>query len=521
MAAGIASADPADLDRTAASFVAGADVLTITAHHLGAALDALRASGPEMLAHIPALDLDLAVHARTAAALSDDVAWVARAFRDADTRHGPPLTGPVHTTDTTVAGHLAAAGLTTEIRRTAHLPPAERATAIRDYFDQLSAHAAAWLVTHRPDAVGDLDGVPEQLRYDANRLRIATALADTERLLTRTDFTDQQRRELEQRQRHLADFLSPRVGRDGERPRQFLLFDPAGLGRAAEVIGGTLEGAEHVAVLVPGMTSRLVPYFRSMVRNAEALVAAADQRQGEKLVVIALLNSRAPQTPLEVLSPSWAAAAAPELDVFIRGQRLRDEQTVTVFAHSYGSVVAGYAAGDDDGLPVDNMVVLGSPGMGAHVRTARDLHLNPGGRVYAAGALGDFVSWSGAHGNRPVEADFGAFRLATGDAIRGHSSYFEGESVANFAAVATGHTDAVRTTPHAAEGLLPGIVDDRLRWTEGEARELTDAVAGRMRAAAMAAGDTFIDAAHRLDESVEVLGGLVTDGLSGLSGWRP
>lgn len=54
---------------------------------------------------------------------------------------------------------------------------------------------------------------------------------------------------------------------------------------------------------------------------------------------------------------------------------------ISVFGHSYGSVVTSMAA--QQGPKADNVVFLGSPGMGGATSVA-DFKLNEGAHVYAA-----------------------------------------------------------------------------------------------------------------------------------------
>jgi pimeloyl-ACP methyl ester carboxylesterase len=122
----------------------------------------------------------------------------------------------------------------------------------------------------------------------------------------------------------------------------------------------------------------------------------------------------------------------------------------TVIGHSYGSTVVGHAMSDGGSLDVDNVVFVGSPGVG--VPTVSELALDGiapdrlGDHVFATAAPADPVTWIGvavpevAHGVDPTSDVFGArvFESAPGDysidiPVLGdvgfdppsHSSYFE------------------------------------------------------------------------------------------------
>ena len=66
------------------------------------------------------------------------------------------------------------------------------------------------------------------------------------------------------------------------------------------------------------------------------------------------------------------ATAAHDLTEFVASLALEPEQSLTVIAHSFGSIVTG-AALADAGLVVTDVVVAGSPGM--TVDELRQLHL--------------------------------------------------------------------------------------------------------------------------------------------------
>jgi len=90
-----------------------------------------------------------------------------------------------------------------------------------------------------------------------------------------------------------------------------------------------------------------------------------------------------------------------------------------VVAHSYGTLVAREAARRPGRLAADAVALLGSPGMG--VRGAGALEAP---EVYAAGSLGDPVSYLGRYGVEPTMPGYGATRLPT-DTWETHSSYYD------------------------------------------------------------------------------------------------
>jgi hypothetical protein len=115
---------------------------------------------------------------------------------------------------------------------------------------------------------------------------------------------------------------------------------------------------------------------------------------------------------------------------FTAGMALHPSQPLTLVGHSYGSLVVG--EGVRDGAKVNNVVVLGSPGMG--VDKAASLHLAPGGHVYAEKAPGDPVSMLETFGTDPAAQSFGGIRLTVNSPglpnVSGHSHYFTPGSLA-------------------------------------------------------------------------------------------
>ena len=110
---------------------------------------------------------------------------------------------------------------------------------------------------------------------------------------------------------------------------------------------------------------------------------------------------------------------------------------MTLIGYSYGSVMLGTAAAAARGLPVDNIIVVGSPGLGylphdkvrfqldengvsvvRQIQGIEDIQINPD-RFWVLAAADDPVVYVDAHGPNPVR--FGQ-RVAVGN-IHGHHQY--------------------------------------------------------------------------------------------------
>lgn len=294
----------------------------------------------------------------------------------------------------------------------------------------------AELARTHPHLVGPVDGMPPTLRYEANRMLAGGGWGD----------------------------------------RQLLFVDPA-QGLAAEVLGD-LTGADHVAVVVPGMGNTLED-FHVVLAKAEALrSAAAALHPPESLAVVAWLGYQSPGVPDVVLDDA-ARAGAPELVRLVAGLALAaPAATRTVIGHSYGSLVAGRAL--RGGLDADAVVLTGSPGVQAD--TAAELGDTP---VYALRAPGDYVAWSEHFGPDPAGPDFGATRLSTGG-VAGHGGYFDDGTAAlrNLALVAVGRAgEASVVTPGRFERAVDAADDVHEILVEAQTDRVQDAagaVAGTM-----------------------------------------
>jgi hypothetical protein len=225
--------------------------------------------------------------------------------------------------------------------------------------------------------------------------------------------------------------------------RQVLVFDPSGSGSIVEVVG-QLDTADHVAVVVPGMGTT-VQHFDTGVADRARRLRSAAERRGGGLAVLAWFGYEAPRSLdlIDAADEDLATAGAARLAEFVHDlTQQRTDAHHSVVAHSYGSVVAGLAA-HLHGLPVDDLVVLGSPGLG--VARAGELRLKPGARLWALKARLDPVAAVAhlargpvrLHGADPYGPEFGSTVIDLTE--RGHSSYLDDdEGLETVAAIVTG-----------------------------------------------------------------------------------
>ncbi|MGH8905580.1 MAG: alpha/beta hydrolase [Egibacteraceae bacterium] len=478
------SARPEALRRFAGVQAAVAEALRWRAGRLGEALDAFRRGEGRaaFLPAVPSLDVDVAEAGRGVARLAEFVDAVASAFERADRWTG--CGGVVLAAECAVqaglswmplVGSTEVGRMIGELRVVLNDPTysvVERARAVQAWARGLTDTQWDALIAAAPELVGPVGGMPFDRRYQANRVLIGRALADTRNALeqARRQGDHEAVERLTRREKTLRGFLYDAEGEPAN--RQFLLFDNTGDGRVAEVFGD-LDDADNVALLVPGMSNHL-DNFDSFADNAKQLRAAVlDYAPGSSTAVIAWLGYNTPDSA-DVLDPAKAEAGAPALRGFSAGLLLKDEVVTSVVAHSYGSLVTGIAL--RQGLQADNVAVIGSPGVGAD--DIEDLRLPPETDFWAARAPLDAVAWSEWHGADPTDPRFGGHRFEAGQIVW-HSDYFMpgSESLRNLAFIVTDQDHLVsarRPTPLDQSLMGIDLAQERVDACVGTAQDVVD-----------------------------------------------
>ncbi len=327
----------------------------------------------------------------------------------------------------------------------------------------LSDAARQQWITDHPDLIGMLDGLPAAARDTANRIRLDAELEDARAeiaTLLRGHTIPTRNIEVQQEYNELRDRLAMLESVESgisDPSRSLLLFDPKMPGRAAIGIGD-IDTADHVAVLVPGFGSEVTNCVASLTGDADTLVDEAERRlarEGDPSSVgaIAWIGYEAPTTA-DVAFDSDARAGAEYLRDTLAGLNASHAASghdvhLTTVGHSYGSVVSGLAS--QLGTTMDDLVVIGSPGVGVDSAAALDvgpLH------VYAGAAADDVVSYlnhfgwdptSGIFGGQVFEVDGGTAAGADLAPSSGHSEYYGRgtESLSNIASIVVGHPEDV------------------------------------------------------------------------------
>ncbi|WP_031078328.1 alpha/beta hydrolase [Streptomyces sp. NRRL WC-3742] len=326
------------------------------------------------------------------------------------------------------------------------------------FFASLAPTELDRLVKDYPLVVGNFDGAPLGLRYQANRIALAAERDHARARAADPKLDADTRALLVSRANDVEHLLAP--------DRQVLAFDPRGRGLVTEV-WGDLSDAERISVLVPGSDADLGHFdqaadpLRSPAGMARALYAE-ERRQAPatRTAVIAWTGYVTPSgLGPDAATSRLADVAAPRLQRLLAGlkETTRPDAPPALLCHSYGSVVCGNAApripraaaSPSDTSGITDLMVFGSPGMGVQ-STAE---LGAGVHVWATRNPSDwignvpFLEVGGlGHGADPTSAGFGAEQVSSAHAA-GHNGYFaEGtESLHNFASISLGdYTDVIR-----------------------------------------------------------------------------
>ncbi|MFJ4618255.1 alpha/beta hydrolase [Streptomyces sp. NPDC088812] len=312
------------------------------------------------------------------------------------------------------------------------------------FFASLTAPQRTALARRYPLAVGNMNGAPLELRYRANRIALRAQARIERARVHDSRLSPAGQHEAGRRLHRFEAMSSP--------DREILAFDPEGAGRAAEVFGD-LGRAERISVVVPGVDTALLTFQRTYRRYSAPVGMAQALYRAEHAVspatrtaVIAWADYTSPAgLGIDSATAMRAEYGAVRLAALLRA--LPGGAPVSLFCHSYGSVVCGVAA---PALPrrVTDIAVAGSPGM--RVETAAQLRTSA--RVWAMRDADDWVrdvpylELGGlGHGADPVSAAFGARVLSARNAD-GHGGYFEPgtDSLRNFAGIGTGAYLSVR-----------------------------------------------------------------------------
>jgi hypothetical protein len=316
---------------------------------------------------------------------------------------------------------------------------------VTDWWNSLSEDERALFVATAPDLVGPLDGIPTEDRDTANRDlleeeitglddRIARMEAELENTPRDGRYEDLEAEiEALREQRDSLNNLNERIaepyGKDGHEADYYLLGYSAEADGQAIVSIGNPDTADNVNVYVPGTGANLAD-VDGVLSRAETMFYDASELgpAGSTTASVLWLGYDAPDTVAHAVDSGYADDAASSLSSFTEGIRATDQGSqanLTMTGHSYGSTTVGIAA-RDEGLNVDNMIFVGSPGVG--VDNASDLGVDED-NVWASRNSDDVIRFGMVHGEDPTDEDFEG-NVFTSDATReGERPYHGGGDV--------------------------------------------------------------------------------------------
>ncbi|MGK4581036.1 alpha/beta hydrolase [Kitasatospora sp. HPMI-4] len=360
---------------------------------------------------------------------------------------------------------------------------------VHDWWQSLTLAEQQKLIKERPELLGNRDGIPSAARDQANRSVLPRLLAAYRSKPHPLSPADQRKLDgFEGLRKRLAGELPDGGGPGSDPPLLLIGLSDQGQGRTI-LSWGDPDTARHVSALVPGLNSTLAGTADGDTSTALRIRQAAGEEATGTASMI-WLGYDAPQLDGgSVLTKDRAVAGAAGYDRFLSGLRSTHRGDtpahVTAVGHSYGSLLVGQAAQRPGRLPADDVVLVGSPGVGAghasqlsvgadHVyvgsaswdpvsrlpsatdAAATGLALGAGtvlGPV--AAGLGHQVDRHGLwFGQDPASAEFGArrFRVDPGTPADSHSNYFGkdgkgGDSLANIGRIVGGHPDQITRAP--------------------------------------------------------------------------
>ena len=243
---------------------------------------------------------------------------------------------------------------------------------------------------------------------------------------------------------------------------EILLYQPVRDHYAVQF--GAFERVRHIAVVVPGVGDD-TNLCEDWVPGAYNLFTAAHSTavimwkgyDNPRSIVAAAIGS--------VECNEHVMMAGGELAEFVRALPLRAHHSVTIVAHSFGSLGSG-AALADHGLEVTDVVVAGSPGMS--VDGLRELHI-ASAHFFSEEAPGDAIAELGIFGASPTSPLFGGTRMRTNAPghveVRSHSSYFVpgSEALENIVNVVTGRYARIDRHRETVPELTGGAVSWAMR----------------------------------------------------------
>ena len=350
--------------------------------------------------------------------------------------------------------------------------PGTSAEDVNGWWKSLSQEQKDRLIAEHPPDLGNLNGIPVDVRSQINEAVMDDDLHRVEDTAEHygVSVTDAVRYN---NARHTRQGLAASAGaRDlrGHPPEVFLLrYQPeafGGVGAAAIAIGNP-DTAPNTAVLVDGSGSGVCAGTLTDTDGLRLYEESIRADWAKQTAVVMWVGYDAPNTVFDpgMYEPNAARTGGRLLAADVNALGVTHQGApahMTVVGHSYGSTVVSDAA--TYGMRTNDVVLVGSPGTD-RAHSAADFHLSPGGHLYVGAASGDAVTWSparvrpgligptlGGLGDDPSVDGFGSTRFKaevpgyTANPIYDHLHYFDdgSESLFSISDVVSGHGDALQ-----------------------------------------------------------------------------
>ncbi|TQL47653.1 alpha/beta hydrolase family protein [Homoserinimonas aerilata] len=350
------------------------------------------------------------------------------------------------------------------------LPPL--AHDVAGWWSEIGAEPRRALVLAVPGVIGNLQGVPYEVRDAANRSYLKSSIVMLERAVA--EGAGRAADVALQAQLRMLRQIELALGDRGTVPaRSLIAVDIEWPGRAAVALGD-LSTADFVSYLVPGMFFTVDGQIVDWTTTAQAL-------HSEELTLLGSIrqpDGSASVTHSSIATVAWMGYETPTVFTVgelalanegadriaqaiggLRAVRAGDQPFVTLITHSYGSTAASIALSDGV-TAVDALAIVGSPGV--VVASASDLAVRAG-NVFVGEASWDPVVLGTFYGHDPAGEAFGARPIGvtggtddlTGIALAastGHNGYFVpgSECLRNLALISLGSGDLVMGDAGAA-----------------------------------------------------------------------
>jgi hypothetical protein len=338
---------------------------------------------------------------------------------------------------------------------------------VAQWWTDLSSAEQRRLIAEDPVLIGNLDGVPFEVRDRVNRATLAQDIASIGGALE-AGMGKAAATAAAQRLRMLTEVDESLDGVPGGPTRRLIALDTVYPGKAAVALGD-LEEADFISVLVPGALLSVREHMSEWTKVTADLYDEQEAWQGmfgdsRTVATVSWIGYRTPDVT-NAISLELAESGAAALSSFVNGVkslRPQHEPYFSVFAHSYGATATTLAL-RRGWMSVDALAMMGSPG--GEVSEVSQLAV-PSDHVWVGEATWDPFVNSAFFGIDPSSPSFGAKRMSvsgsadpvTGAALTasvGHDWYLEPgtESLRNLSLIGIDRGDFV----------TDGTPDDQLK----------------------------------------------------------